>query len=137
VGTFIVHTTIPPNTPQSAPIEVSIEPPNRIVTRCEVQFPMNTAMLAGIQLLDRGGRFWPAPGSPSEWITGDDNVVVSDSSYILSGVPSRIAARMYNEDNTFDRTPEIRIEVQDTSLQLLLQEFVSTIGEALRRLAGK
>jgi hypothetical protein len=134
MGTFVVHTTIPPNTPQYAPIEVEIPVPSRIVTWSEAQFPMNAAMLAGIQLLDRGSRFWPAQGSPYPWITGDNNTVRSDAPYILSGVPSKIVCRMYNEDNTFERTPEVRVEVQDTSLQLLLAEFVATIGEALQKL---
>ncbi len=71
MGTFVVHATIPPNTPQHTPIDVEIPVPSRIVTWSEVQFPLNCAMLAGIQLLDRGNRFWPAQGSPDPIVQQD------------------------------------------------------------------
>jgi hypothetical protein len=135
VGYFVIKQEIPPNTPPGQPVEVTIEVQNRIVTRKEVLFPMNAAMLAGIQLCDRQGIFWPSPGSPSQWITGDNDKSESTSSVVLSGSPYLIKARMYNEDNTFPRTPEIHIEVEDTSIQILLQQLIETVGEALRRLA--
>jgi hypothetical protein len=135
MGYYVIKQEIPPNTPPGAPIEVRIEVQSQIVTRKEVLFPLNAAMLAGIQLCDRRGIFWPSPGSPSQWITGDNDKSESTSSVILSGSPYVITARLYNEDNTFPRTPEIHIEVEDASTQILLQQYIETVGEVLRRLA--
>lgn len=132
---YVIKQGIPPNTPQGNPVIVSIEVQSPIVTRKEVLFPLNAAMLCGIQLCDRQGVFWPSPGSPSQWITGDNDKSESTSSVILSGSPYFIIARLYNEDNTFPRTPEIHIEVEDTSIPILLQQLSTTVGEALRRLA--
>jgi hypothetical protein len=133
-GAFSVHQPIPPNTLRTKPVEVEIEPDNRIVTRTEAQFPRNASMLVGVQLCDRNGRFWPAPWSPYEWFTGDNNLVFSDAPHVLSGPPFRIVCRLYNEDNTFPRTPEIRGEVQEHAMPLLLEEFVGRLEELIRKL---
>lgn len=111
MGYYVIHQTIPANTLRSNPIQVTLEVDNRILSHKEVEFPENAAMLCGIQLCDRSGRIWPSQGSPSAWITGDNNTVKSDQRIILSGSPYMVVAYLYNEDNTFDRTPEIQFEV--------------------------
>jgi hypothetical protein len=111
MGYFVVKHTIPPNTLRSMPVVVTIDVENRILKHREIQFPMNAAMLVGFQLCDHSGRIWPSQGSPSEWITGDNNTVSSSEQISLSGPPFELVVRLYNEDNTFERTPEARFEV--------------------------
>lgn len=111
---YVVHQTIPPNTLRSAPVSVSFEAANPVLSCKSVRFPKNAAMLCGIQVCDRNGIIWPSPGSPSQWITGDFETVLDDSSVRLSGSPFELKIRMYNEDCTYDRAPEIRLTTEDT-----------------------
>lgn len=111
---YAVHQTVPPNTPRSAPAEIPIEAANAILVHKSAAFPKNSSMLVGIQIRDRTGIVWPSPGSPSQWITGDNETVNSDSPVTLSGSPYDLVVRIYNEDSVYERTPEVRFETRDT-----------------------
>jgi len=129
---MVVKQTIPPNTPQSNPIVIKVDVNDSIVVHRECLFPKNAAMLCGVQLWDHAGRFWPSQGSPSEWITGDNEKASSDVPFMMrGGGPYQVVVKLYNEDNTFERTPEIRFEVESTSLQQLLQQLIDTLGATL------
>jgi hypothetical protein len=110
---IVIKQTIPPNTPQSKPVEISVDVNEAVVAYMGALFPKNCAMLVGVQLCDHQGRFWPSQNSPTAWYTGDNCVIDSHSPFPLRGDgPHTIIARMYNEDNTFERTPQIRFDVE-------------------------
>jgi hypothetical protein len=113
VSFYVVHQTIPPNTPRSAPVIVPFEVANPILSYKTAAFPKNCSMLCGIQICDRSGIVWPSPGSPSQWITGDNEIVIDLTPTILSGSPYNLMARIYNEDSMYERTPEIRLVTED------------------------
>jgi hypothetical protein len=110
VTEYIVHPTIPPNTLRSSPVVIEVDVDLPLITHKEISFPLNAAMLCGVQLCDHAGQIWPAAASPSSWITGDNFTVQSDSPIALRGSPYTILVKIYNEDCLYERTPEIRFE---------------------------
>lgn len=97
--------TAPINTPQSSPVTVVIPAVISTVQTVHIRFPDGCAGLVGVRLTDRGSQFAPLYG----WIEGNATEINLTVNRKLQGPPREIIVQVYNEDDTFPHTVEVRI----------------------------
>ena len=115
--------TIPKLTPRAAPASVVIPVHPGTVKQVEVFFPPGCAGLAHVTLWYWERQVWP--GNPDGFFTGDGNLLSFPEDMVLAGVPYEFICYGWNEDDTFDHTPIVRLTVVPAGRDLvdLFQRF--------------
>jgi len=102
----------PANTLESAPVETLIELPVGRIAHVDILFPSGCAGLAHAQVYRALHQLWPANVGGS--FIGDGDVVSWDEDYMLTDEPFTLKAVTWNDDDTYQHTITIRINVLDT-----------------------
>jgi hypothetical protein len=125
--------TVPANTPQSAPVEQTLELTAGVIQRVSIQFPTGTYALVHVQLLYHEYQVWPtnpdgsfnADGYPLEW----------DEAFSLDSAPYEIKAVMWSLADTYDYDINVRFEVEriedieaQSGVITALQKFLKLVG---------
>lgn len=115
--------TIPKLTPRSAPVSIDIPVDPGTVKQVEVFFPPGCAGLAHVVLWYWQRQVWP--GNPDGYFTGDGLSLVFPEDIQVGGDPHIFTVRGWNDDDTFDHTPIVRLTVVPASRDLvsLFQAF--------------
>lgn len=131
---YVAKLTVPANTPAGSPVMARIIPAEGIVTDVQIVIPTNAAGLVGTRLKERGSIFLPAPGSYSQWITGDgETVIASDVEKKLES-PPEITIECCSLDDTFSRQIEVRVTVGNLSriqAQIILIQAINRLAESM------
>ncbi len=117
---YIGSLTIPPLTLEARPLSLDLDIFQRYVDHCEILFPENAAYLVGAALFNQDMRFAPSPGSRATvgvvsrglWIR-DVGPVRWREQLDLGGTPRIVRVRAINEDDTYERDIQVRLEVVD------------------------
>jgi len=103
-----------------------------VITRIEVKFPGGCHGLVKVRLLR--SEFQLVPLSKGEWVTGDDEAVLTEGYYELSESPSQLKFVGCSPDCTYDHTVSVRIQVLPKSVATfmplveVLTKFLERIG---------
>lgn len=99
----IVNLTVPPNTPDYAPAQVTLNPGMSYITRIGVLFPNGCLGAVGVRLSLGGVQFAPVTG----WLHGNGEVVTWEENRSLGQDP-RVVCEGYNNAEDWPHTLEIR-----------------------------
>lgn len=100
---------IPKLTPRSTPVSVDIPVHPGVLRHVEVFFPAGCSGLAHVVIW-----YWERqvfPGNPDGYFTGDGLSLVFDEDMEVTGVPYVFRAYGWNDDDTYQHTPIIRLQV--------------------------
>lgn len=110
---YVVHKPVVKNTPDIAPNTTQVICRAGNVSKIQVVMPLNASMMVGVRVRDITGIIWPTFTSPSGWVTGNDEVITDDSGFFIQGPPYLAYVDIYNLDDFFTRTPEVRLFVDE------------------------
>jgi hypothetical protein len=109
--------TLPANTPRAAPVSLDIPVNPGTVKQVEVFFPPGCAGLAHLTIWYWERQVWP--GNPDGYFTGDGQALVFPEDMPVGGMPLVFRVQGWNEDDTFDHTPIVRITVVEVGRDLV------------------
>jgi len=121
--------TIPANTPRSAPLEWKMRITTGTITNVWIFFPWGCANLAGIQIWYEGTQVWPV--TANEWMRGNDILYHFEDPYRIETEPTFLLIKGYNEDDTYDHTPWVMVQVIREALPERLKRFFEILTRGL------
>lgn len=99
----ILNLTVPPNTPQYAPVQAVLKPGTFHLSRVGVLFPNGCLGTVGVKISDGGIQFAPVTG----WLHGNGEVVTWEENRSL-GADARVICEAYSDAEDWPHTLEIR-----------------------------
>ncbi len=102
--------TLPKNTTSENPmaVDVSIQP--MIIDRMEITFPSGCVGLVGVRFKYQSRVIFPY--NPDSWYKGNGQTVVFSPNIELKEVPLMLTVEGYNDDDTYQHTVYIVIDVE-------------------------
>lgn len=107
---YTKNLTIPKNTSSSDPVWMDFEIQPMIVDRVEITFPDGCAGLAGVRFKYQSRVLFPY--NPDDWFRGNGQTVVFTPNLELKERPLFIRVEGYNDDDTYQHTVYIVIDVE-------------------------
>jgi hypothetical protein len=115
VGATLYETTItaPANTPAAAPASQDMALTKGEISWLEVRFPKGPAGLMGVAIFDSDGSTQLWPGGTATWLTGDNEVIPLDTSFVVTqtGGAYKVVLKAYNNDDTYPHAALVRLWV--------------------------
>jgi hypothetical protein len=121
--------TLPPNTPASDPMILTLDVTPGIVKHVEIAFPPGCCGLAHLQVQYLEHVLYPVNANSD--IAGDAETVAFDEDVVLDDVPYQFTLVGYNEDDTYPHTLIFRMQIiseQDDMTTILKQLTVGLGG---------
>lgn len=106
---YTISLPLPANTLKTAPVEVEARLTYGIIHQVEIEFPAGCAGLAHVAIDRFEHQVWPT--NPDGSFASDDWVVTFDDRFELLDRPYIITLRGWNEDDTYDHTPIVRLGI--------------------------
>jgi len=132
---FDFDLTVPANTSQNSPVQSSVHLTAGLLSQVRVIFPPGPADL--VHIMVRVGQFQIVPANPEGDLNGDDVLVVSELEYDLTDGPYDLTLLGWSEDDTFDHTVTVQIDMQPASSDdwgSFLQQLFTSVGGRPSRL---
>jgi len=101
--------TISKNTFKDSPYEENVKLEGGLITYMEIEFPDGCKGYAGVKV--RHGNFQVTPKNPEAWHVSDDYVIPIRLYYEFFEPPYILTLVGYNEDDSYDHTPRIRVTI--------------------------
>ena len=121
--------TVPPSTTR----EFTISLEGDVITYVRIRYPPGPHALLRIALLY--GDKWIFPYEDSTYFYGDDEIIEWEEYYEVPERPFPMKILAINDDDTYEHSFYIVINIQDRKY-LLAQQLANSIARALRRLLG-
>ncbi len=102
--------TIPKNTTIADPATVDVEIAPMIIDRMEITFPSGCVGLVGVRFRYQSRVIFPY--NPDSWYKGNGQTVVFTPNIELKEEPLVLTIEAYNEDDTYQHTVYIVIDVE-------------------------
>jgi len=122
---YRLEETISSNTPQTAPEVFKLAVTKGVITNVWVFFPWGCANLVGVQIWYEGFQLWPI--SKGEWLRGNDILFHFEDPYKVETEPTFLRIKAYNEDDTYDHTPWVMLEVVKQEEIPAIERFLQTL----------
>ena len=106
---FVFANTIPANTKQADPYLANFALDYGIVSRISFVFPGGCCGLCGFKLFQ--GTSQVIPANVGDWIAGDGILQAFEIGILLLDRPYTLAAKYYNNDDTYNHTITIGFEI--------------------------
>lgn len=106
---YVLPLTIPANTLETDPVEEELGLTYGVIQRVEIEFPPGCAGLAHVKV--QYHEFDLYPSNPGTWFSGDGFTIAFDDNFPVTEVPHAVKVVGYNEDDTFEHTVTVRINV--------------------------
>lgn len=124
---FVFPILVPANTPQSAKKKTTLQLTAGTITRVMLQFPAGALGLDHISLNNGLNQVWPA--NPDATFQTSDEVITWLEEYVLDTAPYTLDAYTWNDDDTYDHTITVRLELTPAAAQSgLLDQVKSLLG---------
>ena len=120
---FEYDITVPAQTLASAPTQTDLPLVWGIIDYVGVQIPLGVKALTFLQLWR--GLYQIAPANPGGWIKGENIVVEWKEEFDLTQPPFFIAAKTYNDDDSYAHTLTVRVHVNEKAPMLWSTEMLS------------
>lgn len=124
---FFHYLTIPKNTTQANFTSYTLPLPISQSERLWVEFPAGCKGLVGVQLWRGVEQIFPLPAGV--WLRSDDRTMNFRFSHVIDREPYEIQIRGYNDDDTFQHTPWIGLELHglEHDIPPALQGFIDFV----------
>jgi len=124
---FFHYLAIPKNTTRTAYVSYTLPLPISQSERLWVEFPEGCKGLAGLQLWRGVDQIFPLPAGV--WLRSDDAVINFRFSHLIDKEPYEIELRGYNDDDTYQHTLWIGIELHglERDIPPMLQQFIDVV----------
>lgn len=133
---YEMRLTLPKNTAREVPVITDIEIHPGIIRQVEVIFPAGCCGLVGVTLWLWERQLWPV--NPDSFFSGDNAHLVCPEDLEIVDPPFVISARGWNDDDTFEHRPIIRIQVTpfERDLSTLIGNLLNRSGGPPRGIGG-
>ena len=122
---YVKPLVIPAHTTEANPLREELALTYGIINRVEVEFPIGCAGLAHVYVLYHEFQLYPS--NPDSSFAGDGFTIAFDDNFPIVETPHVVDIVGWNEDDTFDHTVTIRINVKLPEVTLADIFGVSTI----------
>jgi len=109
MGTYAVDLTIPANTPEASPVEKKLEIEGAILDKIHILIPAGHHALARMAVFYGIDQFFPYEAGT--WLRGDGESFSVRMNWPLPELRTTITLKGWNEDDTYDHTFYLRLEV--------------------------
>lgn len=124
---FTFPITIFANTPSTAKLKTILPLTRGIITRINVEFPAGHVGLTHIGINRGLNQVWPT--NPDATLKSSNETIVWEEDYSLDLEPFQLEAYAWNEDDTYDHTITVRIELKSIPVQgSILDEIKALLG---------
>jgi len=106
--------TIEKNTTKGDPREEHVKVEWGVITYIEIEFPDGCKGYVGVRIFH--GSYQITPKNPDEWHVSDDYVIPIKLEYRLFSEPYVLRLVGYNEDDSYEHTPRVRITILRAAL---------------------
>ncbi|RLI78033.1 hypothetical protein DRP04_10590 [Archaeoglobales archaeon] len=121
--------TVPPDTER----EFSISLDGDVITYVRIRYPPGPCGLLRIAFFYGPKQIFPY--EEETWFYGDDEIIEWQEYYEVPERPMPLTIKAINDDDTYEHSFYVVINVQDKKY-LLAQQLANSIARALRRLLG-
>jgi hypothetical protein len=116
VPKYSARLPIPALTPSTSPVSTSFIVKEKIMTSFEVYFPPGCAALPGIAILLNGLQIAPDPGSSDAWFRGEGSITWFGRRMLGEGGTNLVIKIVgYNDDDSYQHTPLVRLDTEEGS----------------------
>lgn len=119
---YLKQITTPAQTYRDNPMETVLPVSKGLVYKVELKFPAGSTGLLGVEIFDGSHQVWPS--SPSQWFTGDDDVISYDDTYLKLSPPYELQIKTYNDDDYYDHLFILRLGL--VSDKIFMARFLPT-----------
>lgn len=106
---FAWDIVVPVNTPETAPTTQTLKLTAGVITGLDVKFPAGCNGLVKVRLFHRD--FQLVPLSKGEWVTGNDEVVPTESYFSLASTPYTLKFVACSPSSDYEHTITVRATV--------------------------
>ena len=125
--------TVTSGTTEASPKTQTLKLSKGVITGIDVKFPAGCHGRVKVRLLR--SEFQLVPLSGGEWVTGDDEVVPTESYYELDETPAELKFVGCSPLATYNHTVTVRVAVQPAEVAFPGRAFGGLV-EAIKRLIG-
>ncbi len=122
---FSAKQSIAANTLSTQPARYTIAVDLGTIKTITVHFPYGCGGLVGVRILYASWQIWPL--SREEWLIGNDVLYTFSCDYVIETLPKEVIVEAYNEDDTFDHSPEIIVETYRPTISQKLAGFLEQV----------
>lgn len=124
---FTFPITIPANTPATAKLKTILPLTRGTVTHVNIEFPAGHVGLTHLGINRGLNQVWPT--NPDATFKSSNETIIWEEKYELDVAPFQFEAYAWNEDDTYDHTITIRIELKAIPVTAsILDEIKSLLG---------
>jgi len=124
---FTFPITIPANTPETAKLKTILQLARGTVTHLNVEFPAGHVGLTHLAINRGLHQLWPT--NPDATFKSSNETIIWEEEYALDDDPFKLEAYAWNEDDTYDHTITVRIELKAIPVQVsTLDQIKALIG---------
>jgi hypothetical protein len=123
---FSYKFTVPPNTNVSSLHEYRLPIYKCAITKTAIYFPWGGAGLCGIQVWYQDAQL--IPFTRGEFLIGNDRLYTIEEIYNITAEPFELILKGYNDDDTFEHSPEFDFEVSAIADVALMAKFLKALG---------
>ncbi len=117
---------IPSKTAEADAVEWSLEITKGVIKRCWVFFPWGCANYAHIQVLRGPDQIFPY--TRGEWLGGNDILHEFGENYEVKAEPLHLTIKGYNDDDTYDHTPWVIVQVERPTMPSWVDVLLARLG---------
>ena len=126
--------TVPASTAAESPLDTTIDLVPGTIEQIGVEFPPGCAGLVHVQLLRSLHQLVPANAGAS--LASDSREIVWREDYAMYDEPLSLTVRTWSDDDTYDHTVTVRVDVLATARRPLAGDTQSLISRLLGSLLG-
>ena len=101
--------TIPANTSESAPTQLKLLLPHGIISKISVKFPSGCNGMVKVRFFRWAFKLIPL--SSGDWLTGNDETVITETAYKLTETPFHLQFEGCSPSTTYQHIISVRVEV--------------------------
>jgi hypothetical protein len=105
---YSVDLTVPPNTPESAPVQAILNPGVGTIVSVEILFPNGCLGAVGIRIMEDNRQFAPLPFG---WLFDNNRAISWKETKRLAGPPYRITVQGISNASDWPHTVSVRMEI--------------------------
>jgi len=124
---YVFPITIPANTPETAKQLTTLQLTRGTIKRVNIEFPAGHVGLTHIFI--RRGLYQVWPSNPDANFKSSNETIAWEEEYELDSAPYAFVASTWNEDDTYDHTITVRLELEPLAVaRSIVDEVKALLG---------
>ena len=129
---------IPTNTEESDPERIDLSLTKGLIAGGQIFFPAGCHGLAHVTIHDGRGQLYPA--NKDDTFHGEDGAIPLVGRHEIDAVPFMLFAQAWNEDDTYDHTIQITLNIltlEEVNLNPIMQRLLDVMTAMKKLLVGR